>query len=153
MLSGIRTKFALSVIFFISGLLFIQRADAAQDRIVAIVNGEAITQGDIEEYLNTLYIQLAAQFDLNTVEEKIKEAQNDALNNLIENLLIIQEAKRQGIEVDDYSIEQELAFVKMRFNSEEEFNEGMKMRGFTLADIKSKIGETVVTKDDEPEYL
>jgi parvulin-like peptidyl-prolyl isomerase len=120
---------------------------AAEDRIIAVVNGEAITQRDAEEYLNTLYIQLASQYDLETVSEKIREAQKDVVKNLIENQLIIQEAKQQNIEVDSSLVEQELEYIKSRFDSDEEFEQGMLGRGLSLADIKKKITDKILMRE------
>ncbi|MFH0840201.1 MAG: UDP-N-acetylmuramoyl-L-alanyl-D-glutamate--2,6-diaminopimelate ligase, partial [Candidatus Omnitrophota bacterium] len=50
---------------------------------------------------------------------------------LIENKLIIQEARRQELKADDYIVQRELEDIKSKFQSQKEFEEGLTTQGLT----------------------
>jgi len=142
-----KTKLVILSLFLIAIIICPLRVFATEDRIVAIVSGEAITRRDIEDYLAALYFQLSLQYDKDTVDSKIRRAEVEALDVLIENKLIIQEAKRQGLEADPYIVESRLEDIKSRFPSEKEFYEGLLSKGLSPADLKKKISNKMLMHD------
>ena len=139
--------FVFLCIFLIAAMMSDLTIFAAGDKIVAIVNSEAITQIDVEDYLGVLYFQLSSQYDEATLASKMKEAEEEVLDILIENKLIIQEAKRRGYKVDDSIVKSELEDIKMKFSSEREFEKGLLSKGITSADLKKKIADKIIMHD------
>ncbi|NBD25566.1 peptidylprolyl isomerase [Paenibacillus glycinis] len=86
---------------------------------VASVNGVAITK-------NQLY---DAMLDLGGVQ---------TLDNLIQDELVSQEAKKLGIVVTDQDVEAEIAAIKKRFPSEADFQAALQQSGMTLDDLKKQ---------------
>ena len=146
--SGIKIKkFKITFIAFLIMMSLSAEVFAAQDKIVAIINAEAITQVDLDEYLKVLYFQLSTAYEGDALKSKIQEAGDGALDMLIENKLIIQQAKKQEMVADEYRLEKELEDIKARFGSEREFEEGLISKGLSLADIKRKIADKILMRD------
>jgi protein-disulfide isomerase len=61
--------------------------------VVASVNGEAITAVELEAVIRP---------QVQSMEERLRQARQAALNKLIDNLLLRQAARREGTTVDDY---------------------------------------------------
>jgi len=117
------------------------------DRIVAVVNDDIITQSELEESMLPFVADYRVRYGEEELEEKIDEARRDALNRLIEEKLILQEAKRRGVQVDDAEIEKRIEIVKSRFGNEEEFYEAIRQSGVTLAKLKEKYREQIMMKN------
>ncbi len=66
----------------------------AQDKIVAIVNEDVITKRDLDEFIVFTRIQLSREYQGRELETKLQSMKLDLLNKLIEDRLILQEAKK-----------------------------------------------------------
>ncbi|SEP02198.1 peptidylprolyl isomerase [Paenibacillus sp. OV219] len=86
---------------------------------VGSVNGETITK-------NELYNAMAALGGVQT------------LDNLIQDKLVGQEAKKKGIVVSDKDVEAEIAQIKKQFPSEKEFESALQQASMTLEDLKKQ---------------
>ena len=93
------------------------------DRVVAVVNDEAITQSEVDVYLRPLYEELKAQYDGEELMRQLHDLQLKLLNQIIEDRLVYQESKARGITVEDSEIEHMLEETRGRFGSEAEFQE------------------------------
>ena len=78
------------------------------DGIAAIVNSNVITYSDIREYTRPVLAQLSRNFTGRELIEKIKTAQMDALNNLIDRHLILQEFKGKGYSFPESVVDEQL---------------------------------------------
>ena len=113
----------------------------AQDKIIAIVNNEVITQKDLNDFLNFMRIQLAQEYSGKELETKIQSMKLDLLNKLIEDRLILQEAKREKIKIDENRVKARLEEIKKRYPSEEDFRTALSKQGLVEADIEARIRE------------
>jgi len=99
------------------------------DRIVAIVGGDVITLSDLDAF-SAIYPDAP--------REKVLEI-------LIEDMLVEQEAKRQGIAISDAEVE---ASVQSRMAqlgvSEEEFNKALGEQGMTMDQFRQNIREKLM---------
>jgi hypothetical protein len=66
----------------------------AQEKMIAVVNNDVITQKDYETFLNFTRMQLSQELLGDKLESKIASIRKDLLQRLIEDKLLIQEAKR-----------------------------------------------------------
>ncbi|MEI6634313.1 MAG: peptidylprolyl isomerase [Chlamydiota bacterium] len=108
-----------------------------KEQIVAVVNDEIITYSEIEKILSPVFEQYEQIYSGAELFTMLQKARRDVLNHLVEERLIIQDAKRQKIREqmgDDFAkeVEQSIAEVKAKFPSEEEFQKSLKRQGFTM---------------------
>lgn len=115
------------------------RIALAQNKIIAVVNNEIITQKDLDDFVNFTYIQLSARYKDDELEDKFEELLPDLLNKLVEDRLILQEARVEDIFVDEARIKGRIAQIKSRYASDAEFQNALAAQGLTQADIESKI--------------
>lgn len=91
-----------------------------QSDVVARVNGDAITEKELFDYL-------------------IKQGGQEALDSLITEKIIVQESEKQNIQVSVDEIEKVLAATKESFSSEEEFLQVLETNSLTLTELKENI--------------
>ncbi|MFH1646021.1 MAG: peptidylprolyl isomerase [Candidatus Omnitrophota bacterium] len=115
------------------------------DSIVAIVNDDIITSSELRQSMLPFVADYKVRYG-DEFPEKLDEAREDALNRLIEEKLILQEAKNRAIEVDEAEIESRLDMVKSRAPSEEEFNQMLDSSGLTVAKLKERYQEQIMMK-------
>jgi len=113
----------------------------AQDKIVAIVNQDAITQKDLADFLNFMRLQLAQEYKGKELEEKIQGMKVALLSRLIEDRLIMQEAKKNNILVDEGRIRSRINEVKKEYPSDTLFQAELMKQGLTQGDIEKKLRE------------
>ncbi len=125
------------------------------EKVSAIVNGEKIT----EKELDTRVGQIAAMYgyDMTTPEGQLTMGylRGQVLQSLIEEKLILADAKAKNIEVDHAKVDEEMKKIKSSYSSDEEYQAALKERKFTEKDLKTFIGNqlavdqliTEVTKD------
>lgn len=132
--------YALAVFF---GFILLPSVNPAycEDMIIAIVNNEIITQKDLDEFLNFMRVQLSQELKDDEIESKIESMKLDLLNRLIDDRLILQEAKRKNINVDQHKIDARMDEIKRRYGSELKFQQTITQQGLTQADIETKIKE------------
>lgn len=144
-ISNIKFKFGICNFVFILSFLFwifnFNSSSLAQDKISAIVNNEVITQKDLDDFINYVRMQLSQDNTPENVERKIEKMKPDLLDRLIEDRLLIQEAKRSEIKIDPDRIKERIAQMKMRYHSDKEFQDSLAAQGLVEADIQERIKE------------
>lgn len=113
----------------------------AQDKIIAIVNQEVVTKKDFTDFLNFTRLQLAQQYKGKELEEKINNVKMDLLNRLIEDRLILQEAKKNNVVIDEARIKARISDAKKGYPTDAQFQSELMKEGLTQADIEKKIRE------------
>lgn len=144
MLNNLQTKILLFILAIVLFLFLLSAKGFANDKIVAVVNNEIITQKDLDDFKNFMYLQLSAEYKDKELEEKIKEALPEMLNRLIEDKLILQQAKKDSIPLDEVRVKARMAEIKSRYPSEAIFQEILIKQGLTQADIESKIRDQLL---------
>jgi parvulin-like peptidyl-prolyl isomerase len=116
----------------------------AQDKIVAIVNKDVITQKDFNDLLNFMCVQLSTEYKGKQLETKIQSMKLDLLDKLIEDRLILQEAKKNNIKIDQGRVKARIEEIKKHYESDREFQDALAKQGLVQADIESKIKEQLL---------
>jgi peptidyl-prolyl cis-trans isomerase SurA len=115
--------------------------DSVADRVIAVVNNDAITLGELQE-------TIAAYRH----ESRQRAAANDAelakqlLPRLIDNRLQLQEADREKVTVEEAEVNEELAErVKTTYGARsiEEFEKLIKEQGVTMESIKKRLRDAL----------
>ena len=78
----------------------------AQDKIIAIVNSDVITQKDLNDFLNFMRMQLMTEYKGKELENKIQSMKLDLIDKLVEDRLILQQAKKNNIQIDEGRLRQ-----------------------------------------------
>lgn len=111
----------------------------AQHKIVAVVNNDAISQKDLDDFINYMRMQLIQQNPDQDVEKKIDALRPDILERLIEDRLIVQEAKRSEVKIDADRIKEKMTQMKQRYRSDREFQDSLAKQGMVEADMEARL--------------
>ncbi len=146
-------KLVLTLLVFWSATLgWWTTASAQQNRqvadpseILATVNGEKITRGEVEhrmEQVASMNPEAAKKMD----EKQRQALMRQILDRLIEQRLILQEAVRQGIQVSDEEAGRMLKNLRRQFSSDEEMEELLKKGKTSIAERKKDDREFMMTR-------
>lgn len=112
--------------------------DDALDAIAAMVNDEAVLASDVEEQLY-LYLQRA---NARPDQAQIDTLRRQILDQLVDEKLLVAEAKRQGLTVADAEvdrqIDQAIADAKERLGGEEAYREQLRRENTNEAQLREK---------------
>jgi peptidyl-prolyl cis-trans isomerase C len=132
-------------------LLLVCRPLPAEDKAagpenVAIVNGSAISRQAYDRELK-VFMQRNARIKAQVTEARLALIKKDILENLIDQELLYQESQKQGIAITDQAIDDQLAGIKKRFPSEEEFIKALSRMQISQADVKAQIRRGIAIKE------
>lgn len=116
------------------------------NKVVATVNGEPIMLSDLEHLLQPVYKRYAQIYSGHELEKRKRYARRQLLDQLIENKIILQVAKEAGVEISEAILEEQLAEVKDKFGSIEEFEEALKSEGINLEEYKEDFNEQLTVR-------
>lgn len=125
------------LMFFIAatGLCWPYRLWAEKmDKIIAIVNEDVITEDELNLFMRMLGSEEGdfAQIDPVAFKKML-------LNRMIEDRLILQEAKRLELKPDEKIIEDRIKDIKQKAGSDRAFEEALKSEGISLNEIREKL--------------
>jgi peptidyl-prolyl cis-trans isomerase SurA len=111
--------------------------DAVTDRIIAVVNNDAITLAELHESI----ISYRAENPSRRSGPSDEELRKDFLKRLIDSRLQLQEAEREKITVDDVELNEEFLDRVKRYGvtTEEEFEKLVRAQGVTVESIKKRL--------------
>ncbi len=136
--------FYILIVMAVGVTLFVGQAckkgdGRSPEGVVAVVNGEQITQGDLDRELYIMQKQFA---DLDKADsEQLAEIKRDIVENLITRQVLYQESQRRGIEVDEAAIDERLAAIKKRFPEEGTFEKMLEEMDLTEDGLKVQLRE------------
>lgn len=135
-------KLAVLLLLAIPVFAFAEEPKESNENIVARVNSAVITKDDITAETNKIIPE--TYYHGNVSPEKRREAEKKALENLINNELFYQEAKKQGMKADKDTVKKLLDATKKRYPSEEAFNQALKKQNLTISMLEEKIEKILV---------
>ncbi len=110
------------------------------DRVIAVVNNDAITLGELQETI------VAYRHESRQRGSSDEELAKQLLPKLIDNRLQLQEADREKVTVDEAEVTEELAErVKTTYGAKslEEFERMIKEQGLTMEAIKKRLRDSL----------
>ncbi|MFH1407157.1 MAG: peptidylprolyl isomerase, partial [Candidatus Omnitrophota bacterium] len=116
------------------------------ETIVAIVNDDIITQAELDMIIFPVYAQLETQYKGRELDDQLDKAARRILNEMIEDRLIVQEAKAKNIKVDESDVEALVDELRGRFEAPEEFETLLDGRGMSMEDLKQKYREQLMAR-------
>ena len=109
---------------------------ATVNRVLAVVNEDVITEADVTSHVQALLNDQEGQAPQETGSMEMHQA---VLRRLIEQRLMLQEAKRSGTSVSPDEISRRVEEIRKRFASEEEFQRSLAESGIWEEQLKEQI--------------
>jgi parvulin-like peptidyl-prolyl isomerase len=134
----------IKIIFLFIYLLASGSVIHAEDGLVAIVNNDAITQKDLNDFINFMRVQLSAQYSEQEVKQRMDQMLPDLILRLIEDRLILQAAYKENIDISPAFIKARIEQIKNNYASETDFQNALMARGLTPSDIELKMKEQLL---------
>ncbi len=101
------------------------------ERIIAVVNDEIVTEQDLEAVMAPVVAQYRTTYTGKEFDEKLKEAREDFINKVIDDKLILSEAKRKQVILKDPEVDEMMADVRNKFPNRETFLKALEDQGLT----------------------
>ncbi len=130
-------------IFFAAPLL---AETAVVERILAVVNDEIITEQDLQLMMAPVVAQMKTMYTGPELAEKLKIARRDFLNKIIEDKMILSEAKRRQVIVKDIEVDEMMTEIRNKFPSREIFQSSLEEQGLTEKKLWNRFYEQLMTQ-------
>jgi peptidyl-prolyl cis-trans isomerase SurA len=135
-----RALWGLWVLFLLPSVAMAETSN----RIVAFVNDEVITEGDVRGYMSAVLDQAdAPKAPTPAQEAALAQA---ALQRLIEDRLIVQEAKRLGLVVGQDEVVERLRAVKEQLQTKEAYEQMLDEAGVSEEQLKAKLRDQLLMR-------
>lgn len=125
-----------------------QAAEEYIDGVAAIVNSNLITYSEVREFVQPVIQQLRREYSGTELIQKVRTAQMDALNNLIDRSLIIQEFNTKGFAIPENVIEQQINEIIANDYAGDRtaFTKTLQAQRLTLAQYREKIRDRTIVQ-------
>ena len=141
-----RTASGFTIVFLTWWLLAPTLSFGFTDRIVAVVNKEVITWTDLQHEIRDEYSRLKAKYPGKEFKRRYTQKQREVLSALIDERLLLQEAKDKGISVTQEEIDTALRRTPLSpTQTEEEFGRQMLLRKIFDFEVR----RNVVVEEEE----
>jgi peptidyl-prolyl cis-trans isomerase SurA len=124
------------------------------DRIVAIVGDTVLLRSELQEFLFQLQARGA---QVPEDPEQLNEFMRQALDQKVNEVLVVIHAQREGITITDSQVEEavdeQLAQIRRRFSSESDFQQALLSRGITPAEFRIQLSEQAHAELLKQRYL
>ena len=142
----IKKLIAVTILVSLVSLYAIFSHSEVIDKILVVVNDEVITQRDVDMRVAPLFEQYKTMYETSELMEKFQQIYKSVLEQLINDKLVISEARRQGMEVTDKEIDEELSKVRKRFASDEEFYLTLDRQGISPEELKENYKSSLMAR-------
>ena len=122
-----------------------QSALAPRSPAVARVNGAHVTKRDVDLRASELVPMFS--FHANMPPEKMQGLRRTALDELMLDELILQEARARGFEPDQKDVEAQYGAIRGRFADESEFDSALAASGVSKKDFRRQLERAVLVRD------
>jgi parvulin-like peptidyl-prolyl isomerase len=126
---------SLFIIIFLTLLVVVNHSQSELiDYLVAVVNGEPITNSMLEDVMNAFWLD----------PNELPKSPEDALNYAIDHKIKLQEARKLGIFVPEEEITNEITRITSKFSSKDELIRTLKKHGMSLEDLQENLEEELM---------
>ncbi len=133
----------MAVLMLLSGISF--AADKMVDKTLAVVNGDAIMQSEFDKTAAPIMEQYTQSVPpASQSADKLAEIKKKLLDQMIDERLLKQEAKKAKIKVTKRDIEDGMKTVKKRFDSEEDFQKELRREDISQPAFEKRIEDQLM---------
>ena len=118
-------------------------APKKEEVLVALVNGGKVVRNYFVNYCQTQY-RLTAPGEVEDFKRFSREEELGQLNGLINQMLLMQEAKKNAMVIDKKAIEAQVVSFARKFGSMEKFNQWLAARHLTMDAVKNEAVKNIV---------
>ena len=129
-----RVRWAFVLVAALAPISGCQKSSQPADGVWATVNGRDITHAEVDKYYRT---QLNPDAPQPSQDEALSLKLN-ILDELVNNQILLQKAKKLGLEAADGEVEDKFTEFKSPY-TEDEFQRQLKVRGYTVDDLRADI--------------
>lgn len=129
----------------LAGFSYAADLEEPPEPAAAIVNDERIPMSVLDKEIQTMMTMNPALRSSDNIDA-LRKMRKDILDDLINKELIIQEGKKADIKAHDIEIDTELAKIKQRFPSEDDFQAALKQQKFTEKALRNIIERALIAK-------
>ncbi len=140
-------RYILLAFIFSLALIFITTHVFSEvvSKIIARVNNEVILESELQKNMSPLMDQFKV---LAPKEEQTRENETElrkrVLDQMIDERIVLQEAKKRSIRISKREVEKGVETVKQRFPSEQDFLTELKRQDFTLTAFRDRIEQQLM---------
>jgi parvulin-like peptidyl-prolyl isomerase len=117
------------------------------DGIAIIVNKDAVLVSEINSAMLPILQEYRTKYSGPDLQEKVVELRETIINQAIENKLVLQVAKANGIKADEKMIDSRIDIIKKRFPSDDEFQAALLAKGLTIREYREQVSEQVLRQE------
>jgi parvulin-like peptidyl-prolyl isomerase len=111
-----------------------------------VVNNEIITQREIDVTLGPVYEEYKKVYKGAELIKKLEEARENVIKQLIEDRLILSEAKRADITIDDKEIEARIAEIRSKAGGQRELENMLGQQNLTVNELRARYKEKIMIR-------
>lgn len=140
-------RLAGSAVLACALLLFCAPTEAAKivDRIVAVVDGQIITQYDLDKELAPYFRQMGGNVLGEQNEQQLNAMRKKLLDRLVDDILLLKEAERLGFQVTDTEVENHIRQFKQSNNmTDEDLSRQLLAENMTREEYRRSIRENMM---------
>jgi len=131
----------------LAGLYALPAASVVVEEIIAQVNDKAIVLSEYKRTLDSIRQDLSQEARGLDLEAKFNEKAKDALRDLIDQQLLVQQAAEVGINVDADVVKRlDGIRIQMKLPSMEALEEAVEKQGMNYEDFKQNLHDNIVTQ-------
>ncbi|MFQ6114446.1 MAG: peptidylprolyl isomerase [bacterium] len=127
----------MAMLLTIFTIMFTSDYTNPDSRVIATVNGIAIKEDALTAEINKK-LPLAS-YHARVSKQKLQEFRHQALQNLIEEELLYQEAKKQELTISQVELQQQIAWMKSGYPSEEAFQQALARTGLNILSLMERV--------------
>lgn len=121
-------------------LLIASCSGNGDETAVATVDGTVISQDALNEATEAYRNQAAAQGQT-IPESQLASIRSQILESLIQKTVLLNAAEEAGIEADTANVDEEIAKIRERFPSEEQYEAALESQGFTDESLRKEVAD------------
>ncbi|MCL2458180.1 MAG: SurA N-terminal domain-containing protein [Desulfobulbus sp.] len=116
------------------------------DRSVAVVNNDTITLSEVNEFGQPLFKKVADEIPADQQEAALQEVRQAVIDKLIEKKLLLQEAKKLGVQVSDQDVENAFQrIIASNKTTEEQFRKEIAEEGMSEKQYREGLREQIMS--------
>lgn len=115
--------------------------------VAASINGEVIYASDVAREVDAVARQYGIDLNSEQGRSQRTEISRIVLDQLLEQRLILQEARKRGAVATDTQIDEALAEIRANFPSDSEFQFALSQRGLTLSDLRERLRTNITVQN------
>ena len=119
---------------------------AVIDRIVVVVNNEIITQREIDIMLAPIYNQYRTTYKGEDLIRRLEEVREAIIKQLIEDRLILSEAKKQNITVDEKEVDERIDDIRNKVGGDKELDAMLHQQNLTVNELRARYKEKIMIR-------